>query len=105
MALISQKIKEGTMRKTYSNILKKRVALAALKGDQTLAELSSRFEVHSSQIHKWKSQVLDGIAGIFSSKAAKKENSEKELIDELYKQIGQLKVENDWLKKKLELIN
>ena len=61
--------------------------------------------VHSSQIHKWKSQVLDGIPEIFSSKAAKKEKSEKELIDELYKQIGQLKVENDWLKKKLELIN
>ena len=93
------------MRKKYSNILKKRVALAALKGDQTLAELSSKFEVHSSQIHKWKSQVLDGIPEIFSSKAAKKENSEKKFMDELYKQIGQLKVENDWLKKKLELIN
>jgi len=93
------------MRKTYSNIVKKKVALAALKGDQTLAELSSRYEVHSSQIHKWKSQVLDGIPEIFSSKAAKKEKSEKELIDELYKQIGQLKVENDWLKKKLELVN
>jgi len=94
------------MRKAYSNNIKKKVALAALKGDQTLAELSSRFEVHSSQIHKWKSQVLDGIPEIFSGKAAaKKEKSEKELIDELYKQIGQLKVENDWLKKKLELIN
>jgi len=93
------------MRKTYSNIVKKKVVLAALKEDQTLAELSSRFEVHSSQIHKWKSQVLDGIAEIFSNKAAKKEKSEKELIDELYKQIGQLKVENDWLKKKLGLIN
>lgn len=93
------------MRKTYSNIVKKKVALAALKGDQTLAELSSRFEVHSSQIHKWKSQVLDGIPEIFSSKVGKKEKSEKELIDELYKQIGQLKVENDWLKKKFEFIN
>ena len=89
------------MRKTYSNLVKKRVVLEALKGDQTLAELSSRFEVHSSQIHKWKSQVLDGIPEIFSNKTAKKEKSEKELIDELYKQIGQLKVENDWLKKKI----
>ena len=93
------------MRKNYPVNIKKKVALEALKGDQTLSELSSKFEVHSTQIHKWKSQVIDGISDIFSNKAAKKEKSEKELINELYKQIGQLKVENDWLKKKLELIN
>lgn len=93
------------MRKKYPIGFKKKVVLAALKGDQTLSELSSRFEVNSTQIHKWKSIVVEGIPDILSTKAAKKESSEKALIDELYKQIGQLKVENDWLKKKLELVN
>ncbi len=94
------------MRKTYSSSFKSRVAIEAIKGDKTIAEISSSFEIHRDQIQKWKKVVLSGIPGLFSDKQTVKEkrNSEK-IIDELYRQIGQLKVENDWVKKKFKSIN
>lgn len=94
------------MRKTYSSNFKSKVAIEAIKSDKTIAEISSSFEVHRDQVQKWKKIALGGIAGLFSDKQSAKEkrNSEK-LIDELYRQIGQLKVENDWVKKKFNSIN
>ena len=94
------------MRKTYSSSYKSKVAIEAIKGDKTIAELSSSFEIHRDQIQKWKKIALRGISGLFSDKQTNKEkrNSEK-LTDELYRQIGQLKVENDWVKKKFNTIN
>jgi transposase-like protein len=94
------------MRKKYSSGFKTKVAIEAIKGDKTIAEISSSFEVHRDQVQKWKKTALGGIPGLFSDKQSSKEkrNSEK-LIDELYRQIGQLKVENDWVKKKLNFIN
>ncbi|MBI4739943.1 hypothetical protein HY772_10550 [Candidatus Woesearchaeota archaeon] len=69
-----------------------------------MAEISSAFEVHRDQVQKWKKIVLSGIPGLFSVKQSKeRENSEK-IVDELYRQIGQLKVENDWFKKKYSSI-
>ena len=88
------------MRKTYSANFKAKVALAAIKEDKTMAELSSEFEVHRAQIQKWKKDALEELPNFFSTKRKKKEKNNAELVDELYKQIGQLKVENDWLKKK-----
>ncbi len=92
------------MRKKYSSSFKTRVAIEAIKGDKTIAEISSSFEVHRDQAQKWKKTALGEISGLFSDKQSSKEkrNSEK-LIDELYRQIGQLKVENDWVKKSLIL--
>ena len=89
-------------RKIYPKELKARVALEALKEAKTIAELSSEYEVHSNMISKWKKQLQDNIADIFIRKNEQEPN-DKELIENLYKQIGKSQVEIDWLKKKLGL--
>ncbi|MDP2755966.1 MAG: transposase [Nitrospirota bacterium] len=88
-------------RKLYPKEFKARVALEALKEVKTIAELSSEYEVHSNIISKWKKQLHDNIADIFIRKNDQ-EPSDKELIDNLYKQIGKSQVEIDWLKKSLD---
>lgn len=93
------------MRKNYSPAFKAKVAIEAFKEDKTLAELSSYFEVHRAQIQRWKKEALDYLPQLFSSQSEKKDKENKKLIEELYKQIGQLNVENNWLKKKVELIH
>jgi len=89
------------MRKNYSTEFKVRVALESIRERETMAELSSRYNLHASQILRWKRGALEALPEAFSSKRKRKEAEDKELVGELYKQIGQLKVENDWLKKKL----
>ena len=89
-------------RKIYPKELKARVALEALKETKTIAELSSEYEVHSNMISKWKKHLQDNLADIFIRKN-EQEPSDKELIENLYKQIGKSQVEIDWLKKKLGL--
>jgi len=86
-------------RKKYDPSFKAKVALEAIKGEQTLAELSSQYEVHPNQIAKWKRHLLDELPEIFKNKDSKNKRA-KELQDALYQEIGQLKVELDWLKKK-----
>ena len=90
-----------TIRKKHSTQSKVKIALAAIKGDKTTAELTSAYGVHATQINNWKRAVLDIIPEAFSSKRKRVEDEQQSLVDELYKQIGQLKVENDYLKKKL----
>ena len=90
----------GTIRKSHSPGFKAKVALEAAKQEKTLAQLSGHFGVHSNMITRWKSHLLDELPGIFSSKLKSKDKKSQRLIEELYKQIGQLKVELDWLKKK-----
>ena len=92
------------MRKTHDATLKAKVALEALKGEKTIAQLSSQFGVHPNQIGKWKKELLERLPEIFSSKWRKEHKPDEELVEELYKQIGQLKVELDWLKKKSQLL-
>ena len=89
-----------TMRTKYTIQTKVKVALAAIKGDKTSAELTSTYGIHITQINNWKKQALEVIPGAFSAKKKKQADEQQELSDELYKQIGQLKVENDFLKKK-----
>lgn len=83
---------------------KAQVALTAIKGEMTMSEISSKFEVHASQIARWRKQVLEGLKEIFSRGKRASERTDPELVDDLYKQIGQLKVENEWLKKKSEIL-
>jgi transposase-like protein len=92
------------MRKRYDASFKARVALEAIRGDRTMAELAAAYGVHPVQISKWKKQALDELPKIFSGRYEKKEAQGKELIDQPYQQIGRLKVELDWLKKKAGLI-
>jgi transposase-like protein len=88
-------------RRRYSAKVKSRVALEALKEQKTLNELSSEFDVHSNQISLWKKQLQAEAEHVFSNKRHRREKEQEHLETELYCQIGQLKVELDWLKKKL----
>jgi transposase-like protein len=96
----SKKLKKN--RKQYSPDFKAKVAMEALKGQETIAELAIRFEVHPTQITKWKRELIAGAGNIFGADPNKKIKDEKGLINQLYQQIGQLKVEKDFLEKGLE---
>lgn len=87
-------------RKKYSAEFKAKVALAALKNEETTAELAQRFGVHPTMITGWKRALLDNAAEIFD-KNRKSQKQNEEVIDELHRQIGRLKVENDFLSKGL----
>jgi len=84
-------------------VFKVKVALAAVKGDKTMAQLASEFGVHTNQIQQWKKRLLLEAPGLFSNRRRKSERDAEELQAELYRQIGQLKVELDWLKKRVEV--
>ena len=83
-------------RRTHSAAFKAKVALAALKGDKTLAELAQQFDVHANQISTWRTQLLDGAAGLFGGPPAEGAASAPDL-KELHAKIGQLTLENDFL--------
>ena len=89
------------MRQKFEAGFKAKVALEAYRGEKTLNELSSEFGVYPNQISKWKQELLAGVSGIFSGKKDNAVKEQEELAEKLYKNIGELKVENDWLKKKL----
>ena len=86
-------------RKRHSAEFKAKVALEAAKEIKTLNELASQYEVHSVQISQWKKQLLENIAEVFITQ--KKNVNHTKKFDELYRQIGEVTVERDWLKKKL----
>jgi transposase-like protein len=87
------------MRRGHDGAFKAKVALEAVKGEKTLAQLSSEFGVHANQIHQWRKQLLEGLPRLFSDRRKKEDRDREELLSELYQQIGQLKVELEWLKK------
>ena len=95
----------GNIRKKYPPVFKAKVALEAIREEKTSAELSSKYKVHPGQIRRWKSIATEGIRESFMDKRQKRDKDKDMLIEELYKQIGQLKVEVDWLKKKSGLIS
>jgi transposase-like protein len=95
--------RRSRMKKQLGKEFKAKVALAALREDRTLAELAGHFGVHPIQISRWKKQAAEGLARIFLGKRANGQRDHAELVSELYKKIGQLEMENDWLKKKLSL--
>jgi transposase-like protein len=88
-------------RKTYSAELKARIALEAIKGQQTINEIATHYGVHPNQVTQWKKQALTELPHVFSERRARLAQDEDTLKAQLYQQIGQLKVELDWLKKKV----
>jgi transposase-like protein len=81
-------------------VFKAQVAVAALRGDRTMSELSSEFGVHPTVINRWKKQALESLPNILSGKPESGSKDAEELQSRLCQEIGRLKVELDWLKKK-----
>jgi transposase-like protein len=92
-------------RNNYSAEFKTKVVLAVLKGDKTINEISSLYSVHPNQVMNWKKQAVSAIPESFSAKRVRQEKDDEDLKAQLYQQIGQLKVELDWLKKKVGVFN
>jgi transposase-like protein len=90
----------GKKRKQHSPQFKAKVALAALQNEKTTAQLASRFNIHPTMISTWKRQLLDNAAELFD-KGQKSRKQAEGKIDELYRHIGKLKVERDFLARKL----
>jgi transposase len=88
-------------RKSYPAAFKAQVAIAAAKEDHTVNQLASKFDVHPTLIHGWKKQLLAGAENIFSDGAKAAAVDSEALQAELYEQIGRLKMELEWLKKKV----
>ena len=86
-------------RRTLGAALKSKVALAAVRGDKTTAQLASQFGVHTSQVTAWKKRLLEGVPEIFADGRRKSADDQSVSDQELYEQIGRLKVEVEWLKK------
>jgi transposase-like protein len=87
----------------FPDEFKAKVALEALKGQKTIAELASEYQVHPSQINTWRGILKERLAGAFRGKDSKALREKDETIEQLQKIIGQMKLEHDWLKKKLHL--
>jgi len=92
------------LKNGHDGAFKAKVALEALKGEKTLAQLSSEFGVHANQIRQWRKQPLHELPSLFSDRRKKRDKEQDDLVSELYRQIGQLKVEVDWLKKKSQTL-
>ncbi len=93
------------MRKKIDPAIKAKAALEAIKGELTIAELAAKYQVHPNMITGWRREVLDNAAGIFDhAKERRAEAEVQEKIDGLHKTIGEITMENDWLKKKLGLL-
>ena len=84
-------------RRNHTPAFKAKVALAAIRGESTLADLAQQFDVHPNQITQWKSQLQEGAAGVFGSAASAGTNSPTVDVKSLHAKIGELTLENDFL--------
>ena len=89
-------------RKQYSASFKSKVALAALKGDQTTSEIAARYEIHPTMVSTWKRELLENASDLFEGKKKTAKQSDEPSTDELYREIGRLSVERDFLSRKLD---
>lgn len=91
------------MRKKIDPAIKARAALDALKGELTIAEIAAKYQVHPNMVTGWRRELLDNAAGIFDHAKERRSAAEvQEKIDDLHKTIGEVTMERDWLKKKLD---
>lgn len=86
--------------KKYSAEEKVKVAVEAITGEMTIAQITSKYGVHANQIYKWKKEAIEAMVSGFKTKSGLLDTGQEELIKSLFEQIGQLTVERDWLKKK-----
>lgn len=94
------------MRKKFEPALKARVALETLKGEKTIAQISSEYGVHVNQISKWKKELVQRAVELFARHGNTQANQQhEELTDKLHKTIGELTMENNWYKKKLQILS
>jgi len=89
------------IRKEHNDSFRARVALEAIRGEKTGAEIAREYAVHPLQVTRWKRILLERAAELFLKSAGRKDQERAELIDLLYREIGELKVQLDWLKKKV----
>jgi len=93
------------MRKKIDPAIKAKAALDALKGEMTIAEIAAKYQVHPNMVTGWRRELLDNAAGIFDHAKERRAVADvQEKIDDLHKTIGEITMENDWLKKKLGLL-
>jgi putative transposase len=90
-------------KRQYNGRFKAQVALDAIKSEKTIGEIASHYSIHPSQIHKWKKHVIDELPNMFTDNGKNIQQDNEKIQSELYEQIGKLKVELDWMKKKLVL--
>ena len=98
--ILVQKLLQHFVEMFFRSEFKAKVALEVVKGRLTINEISQEFGVHPNQISKWRKQFLESLPQIFESSKAARVAENEELVGHLYQQIGQLKVELDWVKKK-----
>lgn len=92
----------NNIRRNHPPAFKAQVALALLKEEGTTNEIASKFSIHPTQATKWKTKVVDNLAHLFDDKAVSDQIKEKDrIIDDLFREVGQLKMELEWLKKKI----
>lgn len=92
------------IKKAFTPAFKARVALEAAKGAETTGQLASRFSIHPIQVGVWRKKLLENIDRIFSDKEKRDKEKDREFVDELFRQIGKQKIEIEWLKKKVGLL-
>ena len=92
------------MRKKFEPALKARIALEAIKGEKTLAQISSEYGAHYTQISKWKQELIQRSGEIFAKPDNSMVEQHQEFTDKLHKTIGEITMENNWLKKKLQIL-
>ena len=98
-----KRIKMSTTRRSHSDDFKAKVALELIRGEKSLAEVASQYEIHPNLAIKWKREVEEKAAKLFARKEDEQVKELKEENERLYKAIGKRQIENDWLKKKLGL--
>ena len=92
-------------RKRYSAVEKARIALEAIKGEISMSEIVLKYGVHATQVNTWKKQAIEHLPETFSDKKKQVQVEHSTQLSELYEQIGRLKVENEFLKKKCDVFN
>ena len=95
---------EHTIRRQHPPAFKAKVALEAVKEEKTITELAGIYQVHPTQVKQWRDILLANLNELFSGKYKSRDKEQAELLTSLYEQIGKLKVEADWLKKKIGII-